>query len=153
MRKLSNLFLTLAVTSVAALFAETRAPGDFTSRITWQTLRQFAFSNAEDVKQPVRGIVVFHHGLGCAAFDADLQGWEEDYARHGLVAIHPHSSPWGWMNGASIKLADALVDCVIAQLKRPKRRDGHVVHRRNGMGWRVDVVWQTWIDHARPLFC
>ena len=64
MRKLSNLFLTLVVTSATALFAETQTPGDFTSRITWQTLRQFAFSNAEDVKKPVRGIVVFHHGQG-----------------------------------------------------------------------------------------
>ena len=119
MRKLSNLFLTLVVTGAAALFAETQTPGDFTSRITWQTLRQFAFSNAEDVKKPVRGIVVFHHGLGCAAFNAGLKGWEEDYARHGLVVLHPHASPWGWMNGVSVKLADALVDCVIAQMKLP----------------------------------
>ena len=104
MRKLSNLFLTLAMTSAAALFAETQAPGDFTSRITWQTLGQFAFSNAPEVQKPVRGIVVFHHGLGCAAFDANLKGWEEDYARHGLVALHPHASPWGWMNEVSLRM-------------------------------------------------
>ena len=61
MRKLSNLFLTLVVTGAAALFAETQTPGDFTSRITWQTLRQFAFSNAEDVKKPVRGNFDLEH--------------------------------------------------------------------------------------------
>ena len=145
MRKLSNLFLTLAVTSAAALFAETQTPGDFTSRITWQTLRQFAFSNAEDVKKPVRGIVVFHHGLGCAAFDANLQGWEEDYARHGLVALHPHASPWGWMNEVSVKLADALVDCVIAQLKLPA--DIPVCSAGGSMGGQGALVYARYSKH------
>ena len=111
----------LAGAHAAATAAEVPkdAPRDFTSRIRWDNIRQFAHCNADSVRKPVRGIVVFHHGLGCKQFDPNLKGWEEDYARHGIVALHPHASPWGWMNDVSVRLADALVDRVAEHFNLP----------------------------------
>lgn len=88
--------------------------GDFTSRITWETLPSFCHSNVADVKVPVRGIVVEHHGLGCVWFNPDGQaGWRSDLAEKGIVIFHPHYNPWCWMNDTAVRLTDRIVDCII----------------------------------------
>ena len=145
MEKIARLMLPLLAAAAVALHVEAQAPRDFTSRVTWESLRRFAHTNADTVKKPVRGIIVFHHGLGCVDFKPDLKDWEEDYARHGLVALHPHASPWGWMNGVSVKLADALVDCVIKQLKLPA--DIPVCSAGGSMGGQGALVYARYSKH------
>ena len=105
----------------------------------------FAHCNADSVVKPVRGIVVFHHGLGCNSFDPALTSWEENYARNGIVAIHPHASPWGWMNDTSIKLADTLVDRVIENLKLPA--DVPVCSAGGSMGGQGALVFARYSKH------
>jgi acetyl esterase/lipase len=145
MKRIARLVLPLLAAATAVLHVEAQTPRDFTSRVTWENIRNFAHTNADAVKKPVRGIIVFHHGLGCVDFKPDLKDWEEDYARHGLVAIHPHASPWGWMNGVSIKLADALLDCVIAQLKLPA--DIPVCSAGGSMGGQGALVFARYSRH------
>ena len=107
---------TLCGTILAAVVAcASGALGsDFTSRITWETLSSFCHSNVADVKVPVRGIVVEHHGLGCVWFKPDEQkGWRKDLAEKGIVIVHPHYHPWCWMNDAAVRFSDRIVDCII----------------------------------------
>ncbi len=134
-----------AIIFAAAMLCSADAPKDFTSRIRWDNIRQFAHCNADSVKEPVRGIVVFHHGLGCADFNPNLKDWEQNYARNGIVALHPHASPWGWMNDASIKLADALVDRVIEHYKLPA--DVPVCSAGLSMGGQGALVYARYSRH------
>ena len=98
----------------------TPSPDSALSRVTWETLPFFCHSNLEAVEGPVRGVVVEHHGLGCAWFDPDGQkDWRGDLARLGIAAVHPHCSPWSWMNDASVRLADRIVDCIAAHFGLP----------------------------------
>ena len=122
--KSRNVILCLAV--VAAMAA---VGGDFTSRITWETLSSFCHSNVADVKGPVRGIVVEHHGLGCIWFKPNEQkGWNKDLSEKGIVAFHPHYHPWCWMNDAAVRKAGRRIEYVISegtghcQLKPEARR-------------------------------
>ena len=138
--------MTIAVVTLSALTAmAAEAPRDFTSRVTWAAIRSFAHTNADAVRKPVRGMVVFHHGLNCRDFDPALKDWESDYARQGIVAIHPHSSPWGWMNDTSIRLADALVDCVIVHLGLPP--DVPVCSAGGSMGGQGAFVFARYSRH------
>ncbi len=84
MKRIASLVLPLLAAATAVLHVEAQTPRDFTSRVTWENIRNFAHTNADAVKKPVRGIIVFHHGLGCVDFKPDLKDWEEDY----LSLIH-----------------------------------------------------------------
>ena len=53
--------------------------------VTWQTLSMFCRSNVGQIKGPVRGIAVEHHGLGCGQFkenQINANGW---LAEKGIV--------------------------------------------------------------------
>ena len=134
-----------ALTGLCLSVRAADATHDFTARVKWESIRNFAHVNADAVCKPVRGIVVFHHGLGCVSFDPELKGWEENYARNGIVAIHPHSSPWGWMNDTSIRLTDALVDCVIGRLGLPS--DVPVCSAGGSMGGQGAFVFARYSRH------
>lgn len=96
---------------------------DFTAKIDWDNLDSFSFSNLKHVRTPVKGIVVDHHGLGCAVFGKSAaKGFEEmtaeDGAR-GIVWIHPHYNPWAWMNDGAVKLTDRLIEVVLGHYGLP----------------------------------
>ncbi|MBQ8114184.1 MAG: prolyl oligopeptidase family serine peptidase [Kiritimatiellae bacterium] len=106
---------------------------DFTSRITWETLSSFCHSNLADVKEPVRGIVVEHHGLGCVWFKPNEQkGWGKDLADKGIAIVHPHYNPWCWMNDTAVRFSDRIVDCVIEHYGLEP--DAHVCSMGRSMG-------------------
>lgn len=87
---------------------------DFTAKVAWETLPFFCEANVLALKEPVRGIVVQHHGLGNIAFSGGFQPeWNKGLAEKGIIAVHPLCNPWSWMNDASVRLADRLVDCLI----------------------------------------
>ena len=114
--KSRNVILCLTVVATMAAVG-----GDFTSRITWETLSSFCLSNVADVKGPVRGIVVEHHGLGCIWFKPNEgKGWNKDLSEKGIVAFHPHYHPWCWMNDAAVRFTDRIVDCIIEHYGLPK---------------------------------
>ena len=114
--KSRNVILCLTVVATMAAVG-----GDFTSRITWETLSSFCLSNVADVKGPVRGIVVEHHGLGCIWFKPNEgKGWNKDLSEKGIVAFHPHYDPWCWMNDAAVRFTDRIVDCIIEHYGLPK---------------------------------
>ena len=132
--KSANLLVGL-VLSAGALVA-----GDFTEKVTWETLPSFCEANVLEVKKPVRGIMVFHHGLGHVAFRGDFQpGFYKEHSEKGIVVIHPLCSPWGWGNDASVKLADRLVDCVVEHFGLPK--DVPVCSTGGSMGGLAALVY------------
>jgi len=60
---------------VAVAFAYGGAfAGDFTAKVTWETLPQFCASNVGLVTGKPRGFWIEHHGLGCRQLAPDQTG-------------------------------------------------------------------------------
>ena len=113
--------------------------------VTWQTLPMFCRSNVGQIQCPVRGIAVEHHGLGCGQFEAnqiEAHGW---LAEKGIVFIHPHYSPWAWMNRHAVKLTDDLVSTVKAHYRLPD--DVPIVSYGGSMGGQGCLIWPCYSRH------
>lgn len=119
--------------------------GDSAGDVTWQTLPMFCRSNVGQIKGPVRGIAVEHHGLGCGQFEenqVEAHGW---LAEKGIVFIHPHYSPWAWMNRHAVKLTDDLVSTVKAHYRLPD--DVPIVSYGGSMGGQGCLIWPCYSRH------
>lgn len=113
---------------------------DFTAKVTWETLPFFCESNILALKGPVRGIVVQHHGLGFIAFSREPQPeWNRELAEKGIAVVHPLCNPWGWMNAASVRLADRLVECLVGHYGLPD--DAPVCSTGGSMGGLCALVY------------
>lgn len=80
--------------------------------ITPKTVQQFAHDNTAALSRPIRGIVLFFHGLGGFGGPYPEGGTAQDIAcaAAGVLRISPEYGPWNWMNSASVRLVDALID-------------------------------------------
>ena len=78
--------------------------------ITYENLRNFAYSNDHLIKGEIKGIVLYFMGLGNAGMrDADF-GDAKDYAEEGVIYVIPYTNPWCWMNRAAVSLVDEIVE-------------------------------------------
>lgn len=119
----------------------------FESRIAFADIDLFSHNNLKAVKLPIRGIVIDHHGLGCAVFGApkDFEKMTAGDAARGIVWIHPHYGPWAWMNDHAVRLTDRLVDLVLAQYGLPK--DLPVCSSGGSMGGQGAYVYARYSRH------
>lgn len=77
--------------------------------ITYETLRNFAYSNDRLIKGKIKGIVLNFYGLGCTAmYDAD-PGEALEYAENGVLYVIPYYNPWAWMNEPTVAYTDEIV--------------------------------------------
>lgn len=78
--------------------------------ITYETLRNFAYSNDRIVKQPIKGIVLSFFGLNSSTM------YDEDtpegifYAERGILYVVPYNNPWAWMNRQAVAYTDEVLD-------------------------------------------
>ena len=136
------------VFSASMIFAIGAAKGsdtDSIAQVTWKTLPRYCSSNIGLVKMPVKGIVVEHHGLGCGYFKPDDTRAFGDFAERGIVRIHPHYSPWAWMNDHAVRLSDALVTVVKRHYELGD--DAIVVSTGGSMGGLGCLVWARYSQH------
>lgn len=119
----------------------------FESRIAFADIDLFSHNNLKAVKEPIRGIVIDHHGLGCNIFGSpkDFERMTAEDAAHGIVWIHPHYGPWAWMNDHAVRLTDRLVDLVLAQHGLPK--DLPVCSSGGSMGGQGAYVYARYSRH------
>ena len=84
--------------------------------ITRDNVDLFAYSNRKIVEKPVRGIVVEVSGLGFSEMYGE--GYEKGagYAASGILYIRPYHNPWAWMNDATVRLCDDIVDVLSEDL-------------------------------------
>jgi len=83
--------------------------------ITYENLRNFAYSNDKIVKHPIRGIVLDFFGLGGQfMFDEDTDKGKF-YAEHGFIFINPYHEPWAWMNRQAVDFTDEVVDVIFKE--------------------------------------
>ena len=143
--------LMLAAANVAR--AATAFQGPSAPLVTWETLPRYCVSNVRIVEGPVKGIVVEHHGLGCIGnreldYSTLGEGDRKTYvecAKLGIVRIHPHYSPWAWMNDYAVRLSDALVTVVKEHYGLGD--DATVVSTGCSMGGLGCLVWARYSRH------
>ena len=78
--------------------------------ITYENLRNFAYSSDHLIKGEIKGIVISFYGLGGAAMYSKDPGTAVDLARDGIVYVHPYTNPWCWMNESAVRLTDEIIE-------------------------------------------
>ena len=77
--------------------------------MTYETLRNFAYSNDHLIKGEIKGIFLNFYGLnGVAIFNDDF-GDAIEYAEKGVIYLIPYYIPWAWMNRSSVAYTDEII--------------------------------------------
>lgn len=80
--------------------------------MTYETLRNFAYSNDAIIEGDIKGIIVDFKGLGNTEMVED-QNWRgEELAQKGIIYIIPYNNPWNWMNEQAVMYTDELIEVV-----------------------------------------
>ena len=77
--------------------------------ITYETLRNFAYSNDHLIKGSIKGIVLYFYGLGGMTIHNSDFGDALEYAEKGMIYVIPYYNPWSWMNRQAVAYTDEIV--------------------------------------------
>ena len=82
--------------------------------ITYENIRNFAYTNDAIICGDIKGIVVDFKGLGNQDMvdGQDLRG--EMLAEKGIIYVIPYNNPWNWMNAQAVMYTDELLDVLMA---------------------------------------
>ena len=84
--------------------------------ITYETLRNFAYSNDALCHTPIRGIVLTFNGLGFSTMVWDDESpIDQEYASQGIIHVIPYYNPWCWMNRQAVDYVDEIVDVLFGR--------------------------------------
>jgi len=87
--------------------------------ISYENLRNFAYSNDRLCAAPIKGIVLSFFGLGGQdMFGGDTEQGEE-LARRGIALLIPYTNPWCWMNRQAVQFTDKLVTVLTEKYTLP----------------------------------
>ena len=78
--------------------------------ITYESLRNFAYSSDRLIKGEIKGIVISFFGLGGAAMYSNDCQIAVELAKKGIVYIHPYTNPWCWMNESAVRFTDEIIE-------------------------------------------
>lgn len=77
--------------------------------ITYETLRNFAYSNDRLIEGEIKGIVLNFYGLGDMTIHNSDPGDALEYAKQGILYVIPYTDPWSWMNRRTVAYADEII--------------------------------------------
>ena len=77
--------------------------------ITYDNLRNFAYSNDHLIKGEIKGIVLNFYGLGNTTMYHTDFGDAIEYAEKGIIYVVPYTQPWCWMNKQAVEYVDELI--------------------------------------------
>lgn len=77
--------------------------------ITYETLRNFAYSNDQLIKCKIKGIVLNFYGLGGMTIHSTDPGDALEYAEKGIIYVIPYYNPWSWMNKQAVAYTDEII--------------------------------------------
>ncbi len=87
--------------------------------ITPSNIDLFAYSNRKILKKPVKGVVVEFGGLGFSMMFSEETESGIFYAGHGILCVAPYHNPWAWMNAATARFTDDVLDTLTGMLGLP----------------------------------
>ena len=118
--------------------------------ITYENLRNFAYSSDRLVKGEIKGIVISFYGLGGAAMYSKDCGTAIDLAKKGIVYIHPYTNPWCWMNESAVKLTDEIIEVLCDRYNLGK--NVKIVSSGGSMGGLSALVYTAYAK-ITPVAC
>ena len=118
--------------------------------ITYENLRNFAYSNDKICRRPIRGIVIEHCWLGQLAMHRDDPADGKMYAENGILFLIPYSNPWGWMNRQNLAFVDEIVDLVMKEFALPETTP--IVSTGISMGGLSAIVYTRYAKRT-PVAC
>lgn len=77
--------------------------------ITYEALRNFAYSNDRLIKCEIKGIVLNFYGLGGMTIHNTDPEEALAYAEKGIIYVIPYYNPWSWMNRQAVAYTDEIV--------------------------------------------
>jgi len=77
--------------------------------ITYDTLKNFTYTNDDLIRGEVKGIILSFMGLGGAGMFAENERGTA-LAQRGIVYLIPYLNPWNWMNEQAVSYTDELID-------------------------------------------
>ena len=77
--------------------------------ITYENLRNFAYSNDHLIKGEIKGIVLSFYGLGNMQIHNSDPGDALEFAEKGIIYIIPYYNPWSWMNRQAVAYTDEII--------------------------------------------
>ncbi len=83
--------------------------------MTYETLRQFAYSNDAICRKPPRGIVLSFYGLNGTTIYGEDPEIARELAQRGIILVYPYTDPWGWMNRQQVGYTDEIVAVLTAR--------------------------------------
>lgn len=80
--------------------------------ITYENLRSFCYSNDQEIKGPVKGLLVSFMGLGSQRMLESPMDNSDELAELGIIYMMPYLNPWNWMNRQAVRTADEIIDAI-----------------------------------------
>ncbi len=109
--------------------------------ITYDKLRQFAYSNDKLIKGEIKGIVLNFSGCSIyAMYDTDTP-LGKFYAEHNIIFIIPYYNPWSWMNKQAVSLTDEIMDVIFE--KYGLKDDIPIASTGGSMGGQGAIVYMA----------
>ena len=84
-------------------------------QITYENLRNFAYSNDGIAAQPIKGIVLDFFGLGGQAMFGEDFEKAKQFAKMGILYVVPYFNPWCWMNRQAVSFVDEILSVLRAK--------------------------------------
>lgn len=107
--------------------------------ITYETLRNFTYSNDKLCAKPVKGIVLNFKGLNFREMISEDDELSLRLAGQGIIYLTPYYNPWCWMNAQAVAYADEIIDVLIDKYQLPE--DIPVISSGNSMGGLSSLVY------------
>ena len=118
--------------------------------ITYETLRNFTYSNDDLIKGEIKGFILNFMGLGFSSmYSNDSDG--DFYAEKGLVYLIPYFNPWSWMNKQTVDFVDEIIE-VICEKYSLDRENTKIVSTGGSMGGLSALVYCSYAK-ITPCAC
>ena len=118
--------------------------------ITYETIRNFTYSNDKIVDEPIRGIVLEFTGLGTQDMIWEDYADARMYAKQGIICVRPYYNPWSWMNRQTVSFVDEIIDVLVEHYRLPKQTP--IVASGGSMGGLCALVYTHYAKHT-PAAC
>lgn len=118
--------------------------------ITYDSLRNFAYSNDKIVKGSIRGVVLFFMGAGNVSVFREDTPDGQFYAQRGILYVVPYTNPWAWANRRAVDYADEILDVLFEHYHLPEGLP--VVSTGESMGGQLSLVYPVYARRT-PVAC
>ena len=109
--------------------------------ITYDNLKNFAYSNDEICKKPIKAIVLNFMGLGNTSMWNNNTSEGVFYANKGVIYVIPYCNPWAWMNNQAVAYVDEILDVLFKQYSLPENTP--VISTGGSMGGQSALVYSA----------